>query len=172
MLKYLLTKTSFLRRTPRGILKNTQGKSRLHSCHTATEEARGELHILKVCFTALKTAILSKILTIYGRNLPNKGICLQRKKGRKRKIQKNFTPYTYKSTDGFYIYVGKNNVQNDFLTLKFASSNDIWLHTKNIPGSHVIIRKDRGEIPDSTLFQAAHAGGLSQQGKEFFPCGG
>jgi len=107
-----------------------------------------------VCFTALKTAILSKILTIYGRNLPNKGICLQRKKGRKRKFKKLYSLYLQVHRR-FYIYVGKNNVQNDFLTLKFASSNDIWLHTKNIPGSHVIIRKDRGEIPDSTLFQAA-----------------
>jgi len=58
-------------------------------------------------------------------------------------------------------------VQNDFLTLKFASSNDIWLHTKNIPGSHVIIRKDRGEIPDSTLFQAAMLAAYHSKAKLF-----
>jgi len=119
------------------------------------EEARGELSYLESVLHSLKTAILSKILTIYGRNLPNKGICLQRKKGRKRKIQKTLLLILTSPQTVFISMLGKNNVQNDFLTLKFASSNDIWLHTKNIPGSHVIIRKDRGEIPDSTLFQAA-----------------
>ncbi len=51
--------------------------------------------------------------------------------------------------------MGKNNKQNDQLTLKSASSNDIWLHTKNIHGSHVIIRKQLGEIPQKTLFEGA-----------------
>jgi predicted ribosome quality control (RQC) complex YloA/Tae2 family protein len=52
--------------------------------------------------------------------------------------------------------VGKNNKQNDFLTLKAAKNDDLWLHTKNIPGSHVIIRRKPGqEIPYSTIEEAA-----------------
>lgn len=63
-------------------------------------------------------------------------------------------PLHFKSSDGFDIYVGKNNIQNDYLTLKFADRQDIWLHTKNIPGSHVII-KNTGSISDKALEEAA-----------------
>ena len=63
-------------------------------------------------------------------------------------------PLHFKSTDGTDIYVGKNNIQNDYLTLKFAERGDIWLHTKNIPGSHVIV-KNNGSLSDRTLEEAA-----------------
>ena len=59
------------------------------------------------------------------------------------------------SQDGFDIYVGKNNIQNDELTLKFARPRDIWMHTKNIPGSHVIIVANGQTIPDTTLNEGA-----------------
>lgn len=72
-----------------------------------------------------------------------------------KKQNKSLDPIKYISDDGFEILAGRNNIQNDILTLKIASSNDIWLHTKNIPGSHVIIRKKQGDIPDTTLVQAA-----------------
>ena len=71
------------------------------------------------------------------------------------KQQKMTDPLHFKSSDDFDIYVGKNNRQNDYLTLKFAQSNDTWLHTKNIPGSHVIIKRNGREIPDRTLEEAA-----------------
>ena len=51
--------------------------------------------------------------------------------------------------------VGKNNLQNDLLTLKIASKSDMWLHTKDIPGSHVIIRTEGKDVPDETLREAA-----------------
>ena len=58
--------------------------------------------------------------------------------------------------NGYKVFVGRNNRQNDFLTLKTARSVDIWLHTKNIPGSHVIIQKKEGEeIPDEVILEAA-----------------
>lgn len=59
------------------------------------------------------------------------------------------------SSDGFTILVGKNNLQNDELTLKTASKNDIWLHTKQIHGSHTIIITNNNQIPDSTLLEGA-----------------
>ncbi|NLV36167.1 MAG: fibronectin/fibrinogen-binding protein [Clostridiaceae bacterium] len=78
---------------------------------------------------------------------------------KKRHLQKKQTqmsnPLNFTSSDGFDIFVGKNNKQNDYLTLKFAQSNDIWLHTKTIPGSHVIIKKQGREIPERTLKEAA-----------------
>jgi predicted ribosome quality control (RQC) complex YloA/Tae2 family protein len=72
-------------------------------------------------------------------------------KGSKNKTSK---PLHFISSDGIDIYVGKNNLQNDQLTLKFADKHDMWFHTKDIPGSHVII-KSSGNIPESTLQEAA-----------------
>jgi predicted ribosome quality control (RQC) complex YloA/Tae2 family protein len=63
----------------------------------------------------------------------------QRQKKGKKQIAKIYNPSIFKSSDGFTIYVGKNNRQNDYLTLKLASSKDIWFHTKDVPGSHVVI---------------------------------
>jgi len=64
-------------------------------------------------------------------------------------------PYKVISRDGFEIYIGKNNNQNDYITFNLASKEDIWMHTKNIPGSHVVIITKGREIPDTTLEEAA-----------------
>ena len=72
------------------------------------------------------------------------------------KIKKS-KPYHFISSDGFDIFVGKSNTQNDELTLKIAKGSDIWLHTKNIPGSHVIIFTNGAcKVPDKTLLEAAN----------------
>lgn len=64
-------------------------------------------------------------------------------------------PNQFISSDGFTILVGKNNKQNDYLTLRIADPEDIWMHTKNIPGSHVIIKCAGKKVSDETLYQAA-----------------
>ncbi|MCX7884834.1 MAG: NFACT family protein [Caloramator sp.] len=69
--------------------------------------------------------------------------------------QKKSQPHHFKSSDGFDIYVGKNNYQNDYLTMKFAVGSDIWMHVKNIPGSHVIIKSKNGEVSDAALLEGA-----------------
>jgi len=80
---------------------------------------------------------------------------LKKKYLKKAKKAVKSKPLKYKSSDGFDILVGKNNTQNDELTLKTASNADIWLHTKIIPGSHVIIRTQGNEVPDQTIREAA-----------------
>ncbi len=75
---------------------------------------------------------------------------------KKKKKTKKSAPLKFISSDGYTILVGRNNKQNDELTIKTAYSTDMWLHTKNIPGSHVIIRTNGlGEVPDKTLEEAA-----------------
>ncbi|MGX4598743.1 Rqc2 family fibronectin-binding protein [Faecalimicrobium sp. JNUCC 81] len=64
-------------------------------------------------------------------------------------------PHEFISSDGFKILVGKNNKQNDHLTLKIADNNDLWMHTKNIPGSHVIIKTEGKEVSDEAIFEGA-----------------
>ena len=58
------------------------------------------------------------------------------------------------SKDGFDMYVGKNNFQNEDLTFKVATGNDWWFHAKGMPGSHVIVKSEGKELPDSTFEEA------------------
>lgn len=74
---------------------------------------------------------------------------------KKEKNKLTTNPNEYISSDGFTILVGKNNKQNDFLTLRVANNDDMWMHTKNIPGSHIIIKSEGKEIPETTLFEGA-----------------
>jgi len=76
------------------------------------------------------------------------------RKGR-RETGLNSSPIRVVSSDGFEIFIGRNNKQNDRLTMKTARHEDIWLHVKDFPGSHVIIRTEGRQVPDSTLEEAA-----------------
>ena len=67
--------------------------------------------------------------------------------------------------DNYDVFVGKNNVQNDYLTLKFANDNDLWFHTKDIHGSHVILKADK-PISDDILVKAAEIAAKHSQAKE------
>lgn len=72
------------------------------------------------------------------------------------KEQKAAPPMTVRSTDGLEIWIGRNNRQNDYLTLRLAAPSDLWFHTKNIPGSHVILRVPPGrDVPERAIFEAA-----------------
>lgn len=64
-------------------------------------------------------------------------------------------PRRYRSADGLTILVGRNNLQNDYLTLRLAAKDDLWLHVQKMPGSHVIVRTERQEVPERTLLEAA-----------------
>ena len=57
--------------------------------------------------------------------------------------------------DGYHIYVGKNNHQNEYITFELANGGDMWFHAKKIPGSHVIVKTDSAELPDSVYETAA-----------------
>jgi predicted ribosome quality control (RQC) complex YloA/Tae2 family protein len=74
-------------------------------------------------------------------------------------------PLRFTSSDGLPIWVGKNNKQNDHLTFKVARSHDMWLHTQNIPGSHVVVQAD-GEIPERTIQEAAMLAAYYSQARE------
>lgn len=91
------------------------------------------------------------------------------KKNNRNKKSKNKSkpskPMRFRSSTGFNIYVGKNNIQNDNLTLKFAEATDLWLHTKDIPGSHVIIKTKSENIDETTLSEAANLAAYYSKGK-------
>ena len=83
----------------------------------------------------------------------------------KAKPPKALSPIEFVSSDGFRILVGRNNKQNDKLTLKTAENSDIWLHTKNITGSHVIILTDKQTPPDRTIEEAAIIAAYHSKGR-------
>lgn len=86
--------------------------------------------------------------------------------GGKAKPPKALPPIEYKSDDGFTILVGRNNKQNDQLSLKFAEKSDIWLHTQLITGSHVLILTDGETPPDRTVEQAAVIAAVNSSGRD------
>ncbi|MDS1029629.1 NFACT RNA binding domain-containing protein [Bacillota bacterium LX-D] len=89
------------------------------------------------------------------------------KPGKKSKIEKQqkIEPLVFTSSEGFHIYIGKNNKQNDWLTTKFAKDDDLWLHVKDLPGSHVIIKTEGKKVPDQTLLEAAHLAAYYSKGQ-------
>ena len=80
---------------------------------------------------------------------------LKKDTGKKRIRQHKLQPLRFESTDGFGIYVGRNNHQNDELTFRLAGKNDLWLHAQKVHGSHVIIAANGRKVPDDTISQAA-----------------
>lgn len=85
-------------------------------------------------------------------------------KNNKKKVKSK--PYHYVSSDGFHMYVGKNNLQNDELTFKFANGKDMWFHAKKMPGSHVIVKLiEADELPDQTYEEAARLAAYYSSGR-------
>jgi len=88
-------------------------------------------------------------------------------KGDTGRADKAAPPLTVLSSDGLEIWVGRNNRQNDYLTLKLAAPMDLWLHTKEIPGSHVILRVPPGrEVPERALHEAAALAAYHSRGRD------
>ncbi len=75
-------------------------------------------------------------------------------------------PFHYVTSDGFHIYVGKNNYQNDELTFNFANGNDWWFHSKGVPGSHVIVRTNGEQLPDHVYEQAGNLAAYYSKGRD------
>lgn len=140
-------------------------------CVTAEEKlsqqiVRGEeeLQYLDSVFDSLTRAECENDITQLRLELVQQGYIKQ--SVNKSKPPKALPPVEYRSDDGFTILVGRNNVQNDLLTLKLAEKNDMWLHTQSITGSHVIILTDGQTLPDRTVEQAAVIAAVNSRGKD------
>ena len=117
-------------------------------------ETEAELSHLESILTSVDMAANDADLAEIRKELAESGyIRSSGPKARKDNRRKSL-PYHYISSDGFDIYVGKNNYQNEELTFKLAQGNDIWMHAKKIPGSHVIIQTGGRTVPDRTYEEA------------------
>lgn len=144
--------------------KYRKGKSSVEQASSHAAETQAELEYLYNVRQALSTCTTDEEITEVRIELKEQGYIKfggEKKTGRKGSSKKSqpSKPMKFVSSDGYEILVGKNNLQNDTLTMKTASPADMWLHVRNVPGSHVIIRvasvEGRHEIPDSTISEAA-----------------
>ncbi len=113
-----------------------------------------ELHYLKSVLEELNRAQTEAELEEIRQELQSGGY-VKPDSGKKRMKQGKLPPMRFESTDGWPIYVGRNNRQNEDLTFKSARKDDIWLHASKVHGSHVIIACAGQAVPDDTITQAA-----------------
>lgn len=120
---------------------------------TLIRETKEEIDYLESVSNALDIAQSEADLVQIKEELTEAGYIRRHNTGKRVKITSR--PFHYLSSDGFHMYVGKNNFQNEELTFKVASGNDWWFHAKGTPGSHVIVKANGEVLPDSTFEQAA-----------------
>ncbi|MDY4692560.1 MAG: NFACT RNA binding domain-containing protein [Blautia sp.] len=131
-------------------LKRTQEALTVQIADTSSE-----IEHLESISNALDIALEENDLSQIKEELTEYGYIKKHYSGKKgRKAQTKSRPFHYVTSDGYDIYVGKNNFQNDELTFKFATGNDWWFHAKKMAGSHVVVRSKDGQIPDH-IFEIA-----------------
>lgn len=131
--------------------KYTKAKNAVDIVKQQIEETYENIAYFELLLVQMEKASIEDIAGIR-EELEEQGII---KRKRQKEKKKNDKPKleTYQSSEGIPILVGKNNKQNEYLTLKLANKNDTWLHAKDIPGSHVVIRSE--QFGDATLHEAA-----------------
>ncbi len=116
------------------------------------QETADDIHYLESISNALDIALTEADLIQIKEELMQTGYV--RRKYTKKKEKITSRPMHYISSDGYHMYVGKNNLQNEELTFSFANGNDWWFHAKGAPGSHVIVKTGGDELPDRTFEEA------------------
>lgn len=130
-----------------------------------TKQVKEEIDHLESVSAALDIALKEEDLAEIREELIDSGYI--RRKGGSKKQKITSKPFHYISSDGFHMYVGKNNYQNDELTFRFAAGSDWWFHAKHMPGSHVIVKTDNArELPDRTFEEAARLAAYYSRGRD------
>lgn len=125
------------------------------------QKTRMEIDYLQRLLQQIDSAHVEDLADIR-EELRDEGYLRKQKQPKRRRVKKP-TPELFIATDGTEIYVGKNNRQNEYLTHRMAHRNDVWLHTKDIPGSHVVIRAS--DPSEQTLLEAAQLAAYYSQAK-------
>lgn len=129
-----------------------------------TQETKQEIDHLESISASLDIALKEEDLIQIKEELTEYGY-IKRKYQGKKKEKITSKPFHYLSTDGFHIYVGKNNYQNDDLTFKVANGSDWWFHAKGIPGSHVIVKSEGQDLPDRVFEEAGSLAAYYSKGR-------
>lgn len=129
------------------------------------QETDSEIRHLESIAASLDIAVSEEDLIQIKEELTEYGY-IRRKYAAGKKVKITSKPFHYISSDGFHIYVGKNNYQNEELSFKFASGNDWWFHAKGQPGSHVIVKTNGEELPDRTFEEAGRLAAYYSKGRQ------
>ena len=129
------------------------------------EQTEAEIEHLESISTFLDIARKEEDLAQIKEELTEYGYIKRHFSGGKKQKKAVSRPFHYLSSDGFHIYVGKNNYQNEELTFKLASGNDWWFHAKGIPGSHVIVKTEGKELPDRVFEEAGALAAYYSRGR-------
>ncbi len=131
-----------------------------------TVDSKSELDYLMSVQNSLEIADSLDDLAQIKAELIESGYVRGKRDNKKGKKQEKSKPLHYISSDGYHMYVGKNNYQNEELTFKVAAGDDMWFHAKNMPGSHVIVKTEgETELPDRTYEEAARLAAYYSAGK-------
>ena len=141
-------------------LKRTKG-----ALDTLLQETGDEIKHLESIAASLDIASSEEDLVQIKEEMMEYGYVKRKNTGGK-KVKVTSRPYHYISSDGYDIYVGKNNFQNDELSFNFASGNDWWFHAKGQPGSHVIVKSKNEELPDRTFEEAGKLAAYYSKGRQ------
>lgn len=117
------------------------------------EKGRQELEYLETVADEIERAESERDLSQIRLELTEQGYIKQTKSRQKPPVP--LEPMEFSIADGFTVLVGRNNKQNDMLTLKMSRKNDLWFHTKDIPGSHAVIRTEGREVTEQAIMEAA-----------------
>jgi predicted ribosome quality control (RQC) complex YloA/Tae2 family protein len=131
---------------------------------TLTAEVKDEIAHLESIAASLDIALQEEDLIEIKEEMINGGYVRRKNHGKKEKSKSR--PFHYISSDGFHIYVGKNNFQNEEITFKLADGGDWWFHAKGLPGSHVIIKTEGKELPDRAYEEAAALAAYYSKGRD------
>ena len=127
-------------------------------------ETKNQIDHLESIQNSLDIAVTSDDLVQIKEELAEYGFIKKNRSGKRVKVKSK--PFHYISSDGYNIYVGKNNYQNDELTFKLATGNDWWFHAKGMPGSHVIVKANNEELPDRVFEEAGKLAGYYSKGRD------
>jgi len=127
------------------------------------KETKAEIDHLESVSNALDIALTEDDLKAVKEELVESGYIKRKPSDKKTKYISK--PFHYISSDGYDIFVGKNNQQNEELTFKVANGNDWWFHSKTFPGSHVIVKSNGNELPDKTFEEAAALAAFYSKGR-------
>lgn len=132
---------------------------------TYMKESEKSISHLESILSALSTSESEEDLLMIRQELYEYGYTKKRPTAKKGQHKKSL-PLHFVTSDGYHIYVGKNNYQNEEVTFKIATGNDWWFHSKTIPGSHVIVKSNNEELPDHIFELAASLAGYYSTGRE------
>ncbi len=140
--------------------KYSKARTAIHEKEEQLGENEKNIQYLESVIQSIEAAGTVPILDSIREELEQTGYIRSRKNSSKsRKKNGRPEPYRYRLSDGTEVFAGRSNVENDWLTFKFASKTDIWLHAKDIPGSHIIVRLDDGrrldDLPAELIYEAA-----------------